>query len=60
MLSQYLPNQYARVRAGELAAEPVALAIDHVRDALRVYAAACTPSRSRLLDAETPAPSGGP
>jgi D-tagatose-1,6-bisphosphate aldolase subunit GatZ/KbaZ len=44
MLSQYLPNQYARVRHGELAAEPTALAIDSIRDVLRTYARACNPS----------------
>jgi D-tagatose-1,6-bisphosphate aldolase subunit GatZ/KbaZ len=41
MLSQYLPEQYRRVRLGELPAEARALAIDHVRDVLRDYAHAC-------------------
>jgi D-tagatose-1,6-bisphosphate aldolase subunit GatZ/KbaZ len=41
LLSQYLPAQYERVRAGELAATPEALLIDRVRDAIRPYAAAC-------------------
>jgi D-tagatose-1,6-bisphosphate aldolase subunit GatZ/KbaZ len=49
MLSQYLPNQYARVRHGELAAEPTALAIDSVRDVLRTYARACNPSLRSAL-----------
>jgi len=44
LLSQYLPDQYMRVRHGELAAEPTALAIDRVRDVLRGYARACDPS----------------
>jgi len=44
MLSQYLPAQYARVRLGQLAAEPTELAVDHVRDVLRAYARACDPS----------------
>ena len=41
LISQFLPAQYARIRAGEL--EPVAqsLVIDRVRDALRPYAYAC-------------------
>src|SRR6476469_7403053 len=41
LLSQHLPDQYRRVRAGEL--PPVArdLAVDHVRDVLRDYAYAC-------------------
>jgi D-tagatose-1,6-bisphosphate aldolase subunit GatZ/KbaZ len=40
LVSQYLPEQYARVRAGGLAATPHELAVDKVRDALRAYAAA--------------------
>ncbi|MGV8967241.1 MAG: D-tagatose-bisphosphate aldolase, class II, non-catalytic subunit [Cellulomonas sp.] len=49
LLSQYLPGQYARVRRGEVAAEPGALAIDRVRDVLRVYARSTNPSpRSSL------------
>ena len=44
MLSQHLPNQYARIRRGELPVEPVALVIDHVRDVLRDYALACNPT----------------
>ena len=44
LLSQHLPDQYARVRRGELAAEPKALALDRVRDVLRAYEFACTPT----------------
>jgi D-tagatose-1,6-bisphosphate aldolase subunit GatZ/KbaZ len=44
LLSQHLPEQYARVRAGELAADPRGLVVDKVRDALRPYAAACFPT----------------
>ncbi len=43
LLSQYTPKQYARVRRGELAAQPRALVIDHVRDVLRAYSHACGP-----------------
>ena len=43
LLSAYLPDQYTRVRAGELGTDPAALAIDRVRDVLRGYAAACRP-----------------
>lgn len=43
LLSQYLPDQYTRVRRGELTAQPRALVIDRVRDVLRGYARACTP-----------------
>jgi len=48
MLSAHLPEQYARIRAGDLVADPAAIAVDRVRDVLRGYAAACTnePSRS--------------
>jgi D-tagatose-1,6-bisphosphate aldolase subunit GatZ/KbaZ len=44
LISQHLPSQYARIRRGQLAAQPRALVIDHVRDVLRTYAAACTPT----------------
>ncbi len=41
LISQFLPGQYDRIRAGDL--EPVAqsLVIDRVRDAMRPYARAC-------------------
>jgi D-tagatose-1,6-bisphosphate aldolase subunit GatZ/KbaZ len=41
LISQFLPGQYDRVRAGDL--EPVAepLVIDRIRDAMRPYARAC-------------------
>jgi D-tagatose-1,6-bisphosphate aldolase subunit GatZ/KbaZ len=45
LISQYLPAQYARVRRGDLLADPRALVIDHVRDVLRVYAQACDPGQ---------------
>lgn len=48
LLSQYLPDQYARVRCSELSPEPETLVLDHVRDALRVYARACAPESSKL------------
>ena len=49
LLSQYLPDQYPRVRRGELAPEPTALVVDRVRDVLRTYTQACNPSlRSSL------------
>jgi D-tagatose-1,6-bisphosphate aldolase subunit GatZ/KbaZ len=41
MLSQHLPVQYARVRAGHLPNQPHALVVDHIRDVLRDYAYAC-------------------
>jgi D-tagatose-1,6-bisphosphate aldolase subunit GatZ/KbaZ len=42
LISQFLPGQYDRIRAGVL--EPIAqdLVIDRVRDALRPYAHACS------------------
>jgi D-tagatose-1,6-bisphosphate aldolase subunit GatZ/KbaZ len=43
LISAYLPDQYARIRSGELAAHPRALVIDHVRDVLRAYGRACDP-----------------
>lgn len=44
LVSQHLPEQYARIRAGELDQNARALAVDKVRDALRPYAAACRPT----------------
>jgi D-tagatose-1,6-bisphosphate aldolase subunit GatZ/KbaZ len=41
LVDQVLPAQYARVRSGDLAAEPRELVVDHIRDVLRVYRAAC-------------------
>jgi D-tagatose-1,6-bisphosphate aldolase subunit GatZ/KbaZ len=41
MLSAHLPEQYARIRAGELVVDPATIAVDRVRDVLRGYAAAC-------------------
>lgn len=44
LLSQHLPDQYRRIRAGRLTADPHEIAIDRVRDALRPYARACNPA----------------
>ncbi|QNG35534.1 D-tagatose-bisphosphate aldolase, class II, non-catalytic subunit [Geodermatophilaceae bacterium NBWT11] len=41
LLSAHLPVQHARVRAGALDADPLALVVDAVRDVLRGYATAC-------------------
>jgi D-tagatose-1,6-bisphosphate aldolase subunit GatZ/KbaZ len=41
MCSRYLPAQYVRLRKNEIAGDPVSMIVDHVRDVLRVYAAAC-------------------
>ncbi|MBU8817094.1 D-tagatose-bisphosphate aldolase, class II, non-catalytic subunit [Mycolicibacterium goodii] len=41
LVSQYLPAQYDRIRAGELSSDPQSIVIDRVRDALRPYASAC-------------------
>ncbi|MDH2442600.1 D-tagatose-bisphosphate aldolase, class II, non-catalytic subunit [Amnibacterium sp. CER49] len=44
LISQYLPEQYLRVRRRELGADPRELLIDRVRDALRPYSAATVPA----------------
>jgi D-tagatose-1,6-bisphosphate aldolase subunit GatZ/KbaZ len=44
LLSQYLPDQYARVRAGTLSADPLELVFDRVRDVLRGYHHATMPT----------------
>jgi D-tagatose-1,6-bisphosphate aldolase subunit GatZ/KbaZ len=49
VLSAHLPAQYARVRVQQLSADPVALALDHVRDVLRAYSHACTTEPARSL-----------
>jgi len=41
MLSRYLPAQYLRLREKQIAADPGSLIVDHIRDTLRDYAAAC-------------------
>ncbi len=43
LLSQHLPDQYGRVRAGELSLDPEALLLDRITDVLRGYARACRP-----------------
>jgi D-tagatose-1,6-bisphosphate aldolase subunit GatZ/KbaZ len=47
MCSRYLPAQYARLRKKQIAGDPVSLIVDHIRDVLRVYAAACGQSNPR-------------
>jgi D-tagatose-1,6-bisphosphate aldolase subunit GatZ/KbaZ len=44
LLSQYLPVQYAAIRAGELDNEPEELLLDAVGQVLRDYASACYPA----------------
>jgi D-tagatose-1,6-bisphosphate aldolase subunit GatZ/KbaZ len=44
LISQYLPEQYLRVRRGELGADPRELLIDRIRDALRPYSVATVPA----------------
>jgi D-tagatose-1,6-bisphosphate aldolase subunit GatZ/KbaZ len=41
LISQFLPDQYRRIRDGSLTADPVAMVTDRIRDALRPYAQAC-------------------
>lgn len=44
LLSQFLPVQYQRVRDGHLTATPEELALDRVKDVLRTYTSACSPT----------------
>jgi D-tagatose-1,6-bisphosphate aldolase subunit GatZ/KbaZ len=44
LLSQYLPAQYAAIRAGSLTNDPRALLLDGVSQVLRHYASACHPA----------------
>ena len=41
LLSQYLPNQAAAVRAGVIAADPVSLIRDKIQEVVRHYSSAC-------------------
>jgi len=41
LLSQYLPVQYKRVRAGSLQLSPIELVIDHISDVIQPYNRAC-------------------
>jgi D-tagatose-1,6-bisphosphate aldolase subunit GatZ/KbaZ len=44
MLSAFLPEQYERVRAGLVAAEPRSLVVDRIAGVLRGYRQACAPA----------------
>jgi D-tagatose-1,6-bisphosphate aldolase subunit GatZ/KbaZ len=46
LLSDYLPDQYKKVRAGTLPNKPLPLVLDAIGDALDPYIKACEPSRS--------------
>jgi D-tagatose-bisphosphate aldolase class II non-catalytic subunit len=46
LISQFLPGLYRRVAEGTVPAVPKELALEAVRDVLRVYAAACRPARA--------------
>jgi D-tagatose-1,6-bisphosphate aldolase subunit GatZ/KbaZ len=45
LLSQYLPAEYAAIRAGQLTNEPHALIQHHIRAVLTIYSAACGANR---------------
>ncbi len=45
LLSQYMPEQYRKVREGHLQNEPALLIQDRIQDVARKYAAACSNSR---------------
>ncbi len=44
VLSQYLPDQYRRIRGGALLSDPASLVMDRITDVLRNYARACRPA----------------
>ncbi|MGL1892416.1 MAG: D-tagatose-bisphosphate aldolase, class II, non-catalytic subunit [Spirochaetaceae bacterium] len=41
LLSQYMPNQYLAVRAGEIKATPEDLVLNRIKDVLGIYARSC-------------------
>lgn len=53
LISQFLPDQYERIRSGRLDADPESLVVDRVRDSLRPYARACHTSTDDLTDGAT-------
>jgi D-tagatose-1,6-bisphosphate aldolase subunit GatZ/KbaZ len=44
LISQYLPAEYAAIRAGELELNAAKMIQHHIRTVLRIYAAACHPN----------------
>ena len=52
LVSQYLPQEYAAIRAGQIEQRPEAIVRYHIQLVLRIYAAACgmTGFRSPLVD----------
>jgi D-tagatose-1,6-bisphosphate aldolase subunit GatZ/KbaZ len=55
LLSQYLPLQYAEVRAGALATDPREILLDAVAQALKGYANACRPAARAAEEASAKA-----
>jgi D-tagatose-1,6-bisphosphate aldolase subunit GatZ/KbaZ len=53
LISQFLPGQYDRIRAGRLEFSAQALVVDQVRDALRPYARACRANADDPADLTT-------
>jgi D-tagatose-1,6-bisphosphate aldolase subunit GatZ/KbaZ len=51
LISQYLPYQYDRIRAGELDPTAQNLVIDRIRDAMRPYSRACLTDANTIGDA---------
>ncbi len=49
LISQFLPYQYDRIRAGELEPVAQALVIDRIRDAMRPYSRACRAATTNAL-----------
>jgi D-tagatose-1,6-bisphosphate aldolase subunit GatZ/KbaZ len=50
LVSQYLPNQYTRLRAGTLTKNPRSLAVDRVANVLELYMAAGCGELAKSLD----------
>ena len=43
LMSQHLPEEYKAIRTGQLQASPEQIIQEHIRQVLRIYAAACAP-----------------
>lgn len=58
LLSQHMPEQYARVRDDVISQEPRSLVIDRIRAVLRIYGAACSPGQPVVSRPHRAAPVG--
>jgi D-tagatose-1,6-bisphosphate aldolase subunit GatZ/KbaZ len=59
LVSQYLPQEYEPIRAGQIKPQPEAIIRYHIQLVLRTYAAACGMEKNGLSRASSGTPQGG-